>query len=252
MAALSRRLERYSACRRPVDCRPRWPPPPAAGELRNSTGAAKTKGGIPWNDSPKMPAPVPFQLPPNPLAGPTPAPRVDRVPEACHPSTTPRASQTGTGGPAPGGDLTVPELRPDRPGRLRVLRRLRHAHRLRASGPQRSASVQPRTMFMGRRAAAAPAVGAARAAHPDPPRRLRGRLAPDSRRRQPDRPRPGAAVRRGRLPVAAPRRAIDRSRRRHDPRPSEPERRVPEDRRAKRRWNRATSSASVRSCCASR
>jgi uncharacterized oxidoreductase len=28
----------------------------------------RAKGGIPWNDSPKMPAPVPFQLPPNPLA----------------------------------------------------------------------------------------------------------------------------------------------------------------------------------------
>jgi len=31
----------------------------SSGELRNSTGAAKPKGGIPWNDSPKMPAPVP-------------------------------------------------------------------------------------------------------------------------------------------------------------------------------------------------
>ena len=48
----------------------------SSGELRNSAGAAKPKGGIPWNDSPKMPAPVPFQLPPNPLAGPAPVPRV--------------------------------------------------------------------------------------------------------------------------------------------------------------------------------
>ncbi|HLK90167.1 MAG TPA: FHA domain-containing protein [Polyangia bacterium] len=49
-----------------------------AGELRTSSPAApaaKARGGIPWGDSPKMPAPIPFQLPPNPLAG-TPAPRV--------------------------------------------------------------------------------------------------------------------------------------------------------------------------------
>jgi pSer/pThr/pTyr-binding forkhead associated (FHA) protein len=56
------------------------PPAPmgaVAGELRTSSPAvpAKGRGGIPWGDSPKMPAPIPFQLPPNPLAG-TPAPRV--------------------------------------------------------------------------------------------------------------------------------------------------------------------------------
>lgn len=43
----------------------------AAGELRPpGAGANKPKGGIPWGDSPKVPAAVPFQLPPNPLAGP--------------------------------------------------------------------------------------------------------------------------------------------------------------------------------------
>lgn len=57
------------------------PGPPAsavAGELRTpSPAAAKPRGGIPWGDSPKMPAPMPsFQLPPNPLAGGTPGPRV--------------------------------------------------------------------------------------------------------------------------------------------------------------------------------
>lgn len=51
------------------------PPAPvmAAGELQGEAGriAAKPKGGIPWNDSPKMPPQMAsFQLPPNPLAGP--------------------------------------------------------------------------------------------------------------------------------------------------------------------------------------
>ena len=48
-----------------------------AGELRTSSPAvAKARGGIPWGDSPKMPAPIPFHLPPNPLAAATPPPRV--------------------------------------------------------------------------------------------------------------------------------------------------------------------------------
>jgi hypothetical protein len=43
----------------------------SSGELRNSAGAAvaKPKGGIPWNDSPKMRRRCRSQLPPNPLAG---------------------------------------------------------------------------------------------------------------------------------------------------------------------------------------
>ena len=57
------------------------PPAPmgtaVAGELRTSSPAVpKARGGIPWGDSPKMPAPIPFQLPPNPLAAATPPPRV--------------------------------------------------------------------------------------------------------------------------------------------------------------------------------
>src|SRR5439155_25959421 len=56
------------------------PGPPAsavAGELRTpSPAGAKPRGGIPWNDSPRMPGPIPFQLPPNPLAGATPGPRL--------------------------------------------------------------------------------------------------------------------------------------------------------------------------------
>ena len=57
------------------------PPAPmgtaVAGELRTSSPAvSKARGGIPWGDSPKMPAPIPFHLPPNPLAAATPPPRV--------------------------------------------------------------------------------------------------------------------------------------------------------------------------------
>ena len=57
------------------------PPAPmgaaVAGELRTSSPAVpKARGGIPWGDSPKMPAPIPFHLPPNPLAAATPPPRV--------------------------------------------------------------------------------------------------------------------------------------------------------------------------------
>ncbi len=83
-----------------------------AGELRSSSPAVpKIRGGIPWGDSPKMPSAVPFQLPPNPLAGPAPAPR----------STSGGASAVGalggtpgplraTGGaaPAPAGEIPCP------------------------------------------------------------------------------------------------------------------------------------------------
>ncbi|HVV16020.1 MAG TPA: FHA domain-containing protein [Polyangia bacterium] len=57
---------------------PAGPPASAvAGELRTpSPAGTKPRGGIPWNDSPRMPDPIPFQLPPNPLAGPTPGPRL--------------------------------------------------------------------------------------------------------------------------------------------------------------------------------
>lgn len=73
------------------------PPAPmaatVAGELRSSSPAVpKVRGGIPWGDSPKMPSAVPFQLPPNPLAGPAPAPR----------STSGGASAVGALGGTPG------------------------------------------------------------------------------------------------------------------------------------------------------
>ena len=106
----------------------------SSGELRNSAGAAKPKGGIPWNDSPKMPAPVPFQLPPNPLAGPAPAPRVDR--RRHPPGDHPRARRGRPAARPLAGELALPELRQAGPGRVRVLRRVRHAHRRGASGPQ--------------------------------------------------------------------------------------------------------------------
>src|SRR5204862_5099366 len=79
----------------------------SSGELRSSGAAAKPKGGIPWNDSPKMPAPVPFSLPPNPLAGPASA--TGAMGGNLHPVTTPAPVRT-TGGPAPGaaGEIACP------------------------------------------------------------------------------------------------------------------------------------------------
>jgi pSer/pThr/pTyr-binding forkhead associated (FHA) protein len=75
------------------------PPAPmmAAGELQGGI-APRPKGGIPWNDSPKMPPQMPsFQLPPNPLA---PASSGPRVPT--NPSGTPalEALNPLSGGPA--------------------------------------------------------------------------------------------------------------------------------------------------------
>ncbi|HVZ86699.1 MAG TPA: FHA domain-containing protein [Polyangia bacterium] len=71
----------------------------AAGELRTSSPVApKSRGGIPWGDSPKMPAPIPFSLPPNPLApGATPPP-VART-TGISPTTN------GNGGPASGSTI---------------------------------------------------------------------------------------------------------------------------------------------------
>ena len=86
------------------------PPAPmgaaVAGELRTSSPAVpRARGGIPWGDSPKMPAPIPFHLPPNPLAAATPPPRVTSganggamgIPAGATP-----APMRVTGGPAPG------------------------------------------------------------------------------------------------------------------------------------------------------
>jgi pSer/pThr/pTyr-binding forkhead associated (FHA) protein len=129
----------------------------SSGELQSSAGAAKPKGGIPWNDSPKMPAPIPFSLPPNPLAsGPTPAPVPRATGGALHPVTTP-APMKPTGGPAPGSELACPNC-----GRgVQVGFAFCGACGTRmgaaASGPQ-AAVGQPRTMFMAGTNAAAPAV----------------------------------------------------------------------------------------------
>jgi len=125
----------------------------SSGELRSSAGAgpapAAKKGGIPWNDSPKMPAPVPFQLPPNPLAGSAPAPRATGG--AMHPSTTP-APVRPTGGPAPAEMTTCPNC-----GRaVQVGFAFCGACGTRMGSAQ--SGPQPRTMFMAGSTAAAPAV----------------------------------------------------------------------------------------------
>jgi pSer/pThr/pTyr-binding forkhead associated (FHA) protein len=94
------------------------PGPPAsavAGELRTASPAvAKPRGGIPWGDSPKMPAPIPsFQVP----AGATPGPRVTGSngggasmvtppPVAARP--TGAAAQVSATGPTPGPITTGP------------------------------------------------------------------------------------------------------------------------------------------------
>jgi len=132
----------------------------SSGELRNSAGAApaaaKPKGGIPWNDSPKMPAPVPFQLPPNPLAGPAAAPRPTGG--GMHPVTTP-APMRPTGGPAPGGpgELACPNC--GRSVQVGFAFCGACGTRMGAAASGRQATVgQPQTMFMAGSTAAAPAV----------------------------------------------------------------------------------------------
>jgi pSer/pThr/pTyr-binding forkhead associated (FHA) protein len=122
----------------------------SSGELRNSAGAAKPKGGIPWNDSPKMPAPVPFQLPPNPLAGPAPAPRSTGGGIA-HPSTTPAPARP-TGGPGPG-EVACPNCGKGVQAGFAFCGACGTRMGSTTSGPQ------PRTMFMaGASGAAAPVV----------------------------------------------------------------------------------------------
>ncbi len=157
------------------------PGPPAsavAGELRTaSPTAAKPRGGIPWGDSPKMPAPIPsFQLPPNPLAsGPTPGPRVTGTtnggvssaatpPPVAARSTGPASviSETGpTPGPVttgPAGEFLCPTCgKPVQPGfafcgacGTRISRQ--------ASAAAPAVAAPPRTVFMAGNAAAAPVV----------------------------------------------------------------------------------------------
>jgi pSer/pThr/pTyr-binding forkhead associated (FHA) protein len=122
----------------------------SSGELRNSAGAAKPKGGIPWNDSPKMPAPVPFQLPPNPLAGPAPAARSTGG-GAAHPLTTPSPLRP-TGGPGPG-EIACPNCGKSVQAGFAFCGACGTRMGSTTSGPQ------PRTMFMaGQNAASAPVV----------------------------------------------------------------------------------------------
>jgi pSer/pThr/pTyr-binding forkhead associated (FHA) protein len=129
----------------------------SSGELRNSAGAAtpKPKGGIPWNDSPKMPAPVPFQLPPNPLAGSASAPGATGG--NFHPVATPAPARP-TGGPAQGAaaEIACPNCgRGVQPGFAfcgACGTRIGAA----TSGAQAPVG-QPRTMFMAGSTAPAPA-----------------------------------------------------------------------------------------------
>jgi pSer/pThr/pTyr-binding forkhead associated (FHA) protein len=122
----------------------------SSGELRSSGGPAKPKGGIPWNDSPKMPAPVPFQLPPNPLAGPAPAARSTGG-GGIHPSTTP-APVRPTGGPAPGSEMVCPNCGKS----VQVGFAFCGACGTRVGSAQ--SGPQPRTMFMAGSSAPAAAV----------------------------------------------------------------------------------------------
>jgi len=122
----------------------------SSGELRNSAGAAKPKGGIPWNDSPKMPAPVPFQLPPNPLAGPAPAARSTAGGGVAHPATTPAPART-TGGPSPS-EVACPNCGKGVQAGFAFCGACGTRMGSTSSGPQ------PRTMFMAGQSTAASAV----------------------------------------------------------------------------------------------
>jgi pSer/pThr/pTyr-binding forkhead associated (FHA) protein len=116
----------------------------SAGELRN---AAKPKGGIPWNDSPKMPAPVPFSLPPNPLAGPAPAARPTAG--APHPSATP-----GPLKPIGAGEMACPNC--GRSVQIGFAFCGACGTRVGAAPSGAQGTLQPRTMFMAGATAPAP------------------------------------------------------------------------------------------------
>ena len=199
-----------------------------AGELRTLRRRQPAKGGIPWNDSPEDAGGRPVPAAAEPARRPRAAPASALVGPAAAPTPAPRRviGAAPRGAPRPN-EVPVPDLRPA--SSRRGSRSAAPAAPASAAAPSRPPRLpsQPRTMFMAGATRAGTGAGAARASHPDPPRRLRGRLPPAARRRQPDRPRSGAAVRRRRLPVAAPRRAIGRPGRRDRPRPAQSERRVP-------------------------
>jgi hypothetical protein len=128
----------------------------AAGELRTGAPASRPRGGIPWNDSPKMPAPVPFQLPPNPLAGPA-APTGRPAGVVAPAAGAPNAARPSGASPAPAaGEVPCPNC-----GRL-VQAGFAFCGgcgaRITASSSGPAVPVgQPRTMFMAGSTGAAPA-----------------------------------------------------------------------------------------------
>ena len=208
-----------------------------------------------------MPAAIPFQLPPNPLAGDAGAARHVRLgqqrrrswrPGGRHARPDARDRRTApAAAPPPGRTSPLPDLRQDGPGGLRLLRLLRHAHgagsrraRGRHRAPRRCSWPGSANAPAGRRPARPP--------HPHPPRRLGRRRPSAARRREHHRPRPGAAVRRRRLPVAAPRRAHRSAPNGLTIRDLQSLNGVFLKITARRRSSRVTSSASARSCCASR
>lgn len=145
------------------------PPAPmgtaVAGELRTSSPAvSKARGGIPWGDSPKMPAPIPFQLPPNPLAG-TPAPRVTSgasnggalgIPAGATPAPMRvTASPAPAPAPAAGNEVPCPSCGKMVQAGFAFCGGCGTRMARQPSGPK--AATGPRTMFMAGSANAAPA-----------------------------------------------------------------------------------------------
>ena len=129
----------------------------SSGELRNSAGQrAEAEGRHPLERLAQDAGAGPFQLPPNPLAGPAPAPR-DRRAERMHPVDHPGARRTDR---RPGAGAAVSSPARTAARRVQVGFAFCGACGTRigaaASGPQRRC--QPRTMFMAGSTAAAPAV----------------------------------------------------------------------------------------------
>jgi pSer/pThr/pTyr-binding forkhead associated (FHA) protein len=123
----------------------------AAGELRTSAPVGRPKGGIPWNDSPKMPAAVPFQIPPNPLAG---AARPSGGIAGAAPSAAaaPRPAAPPATSPA---EVACPSC--GKPVQAGFAFCGACGARISAPPPAAAQAPQPRTMFMAGTAGAAPA-----------------------------------------------------------------------------------------------
>ena len=178
--------------------------------------APKPKGGIPWNDSPKMPAPWRrFSCRRTRWRTSAGAPRVAerqsasgdhaRAREADRPRPAPRRRVARS--PAP------TAARPFSSGfafcgacGTRIARQ--------PSGAAAALGVSRARCSWRARTAPAPAAAPRGRLILIRPDGTEGGVAPAPRRREPDRPRPGTAVRRRRLPVAAPRRVLGRPERR--------------------------------------